>query len=179
MTWQTAAVFATLIIPVQPVSKMPADKIKCCLCGLRKHYDEFSKTSRKEKEPVRHKYLKTMISDADCRVQACKRCVAWTETQEPGVIPAPLETGHVSIEEFGPSYWGGEYRTGEDFFVGDRSHEVGWMDLPSQHRLYLGLLTVNADNRATSWNQVFLRGLIGYSLRNCLHADVGRHADST
>ncbi|KAF4121974.1 hypothetical protein GMORB2_7567 [Geosmithia morbida] len=76
---------------------MPSNTIKCILCGVRKPLNEFSKRARK------------------CQESSCKRCVAWTETQEPGVIPAPLETGHVSVEEFAHNYWGDEFRTAEDF----------------------------------------------------------------
>ena len=44
------------------------------------------------------------------------RCTAWTETQEPDVVPAPLETGHVSIAEQRGETWTGEYLTPEDFY---------------------------------------------------------------
>lgn len=58
------------------------------------------------------------------------RCVAWTETQEPGVVPAPLETGHVSLEEFGANYWGDEFRTDDDFFANEMVPQVGRRTTP-------------------------------------------------
>ena len=48
--------------------------------------------------------------------QLCKRCTAWDETQEPDVVPAPLETGHVSVEELTGELWDRNYQTPEDFF---------------------------------------------------------------
>ncbi|KAG6005651.1 hypothetical protein E4U43_000559 [Claviceps pusilla] len=56
-------------------------ELRCDLCGLVKPYTDFSKSMRKTDDPM------------------CKRCTAWTETQEPGVVPIPLETGHVTQEE--------------------------------------------------------------------------------
>ncbi|KAG5983704.1 hypothetical protein E4U55_007453 [Claviceps digitariae] len=56
-------------------------ELRCDLCGLVKPYTDFSKNMRKSDDPM------------------CKRCTAWTETQEPGVVPGPLETGHISLDE--------------------------------------------------------------------------------
>ncbi|KAG5924359.1 hypothetical protein E4U53_003435 [Claviceps sorghi] len=56
-------------------------ELRCELCTLVKPYTDFSKNMRKTDDPM------------------CKRCTAWTETQEPGVVPSPLETGHISQEE--------------------------------------------------------------------------------
>lgn len=50
----------------------------------------------------------------------CKRCTAWMETQEPEVIPAPLETGHISIEEERGEMWPAQFVDDTDFF----SHDV-------------------------------------------------------
>ena len=47
------------------------------------------------------------------------RCVAWTETQEHNVTPAPLETGHISIEEQNEEVWQEEYMDSGDFFEED------------------------------------------------------------
>ncbi|OAQ97072.1 hypothetical protein LLEC1_00957 [Akanthomyces lecanii] len=56
-------------------------ELRCELCNLVKSLDEFSKSSRRKGE------------------YQCRRCVAWTEIQEPGLTPGPLETGHISPEE--------------------------------------------------------------------------------
>ncbi|KAH7165456.1 hypothetical protein EDB81DRAFT_253668 [Dactylonectria macrodidyma] len=62
-------------------------EIKCEVCLLIKPKDQFSKSSLKGDEYV------------------CKRCIAWTETQEPSVTPHPLETGHISAEEVHVDVW--------------------------------------------------------------------------
>lgn len=48
-------------------------------------------------------------------MKICERCTAWTETQEPNVTPAPLETGHVSIEEQNQDIWVRDFANA-DFF---------------------------------------------------------------
>ncbi|KAH7145707.1 hypothetical protein B0J13DRAFT_325377 [Dactylonectria estremocensis] len=60
---------------------------RCEVCLLIKPKDQFSKSSLKGDEYV------------------CKRCIAWTETQEPSVTPHPLETGHISAEEVHVDVW--------------------------------------------------------------------------
>lgn len=47
------------------------------------------------------------------------RCVAWTETQEPEVTPAPLETGHISVEEENVGVWQNNFESNVDFFEDD------------------------------------------------------------
>lgn len=42
--------------------------------------------------------------------------MAWAETQEPDVTPAPLETGHISWEEEHHEVWQGECLNSEGFF---------------------------------------------------------------
>ncbi|EGX96406.1 hypothetical protein CCM_01062 [Cordyceps militaris CM01] len=56
-------------------------EMRCEVCMLVKSIDDFSKNSRRNGE------------------SQCRRCVAWTEIQEPGLTPGPLETGHISPEE--------------------------------------------------------------------------------
>ncbi|TWU75702.1 hypothetical protein ED733_007495 [Metarhizium rileyi] len=62
-------------------------EIRCELCGLGKPVDEFSKSMRRSDEPT------------------CLRCTAWSEIQEPGVTPMPLQTGHISVEEEKKEFW--------------------------------------------------------------------------
>jgi hypothetical protein len=52
-------------------------------------------------------------------VKHCKRCTAWMETQEPEVVPAPLETGHISIEEERGEMWPAQFIDDTDFFSDD------------------------------------------------------------
>ncbi|CAM1509481.1 Fc.00g032200.m01.CDS01 [Cosmosporella sp. VM-42] len=73
-------------------------EIRCERCQLIKHIDDFSKNARRNE------------------VYECMRCVAWTETQEPNVTPAPLETGHISVEEQNEEVWTGEFINAGDFF---------------------------------------------------------------
>lgn len=73
-------------------------ELRCDLCQLIKPYDDFSKSQRKNDDPM------------------CKRCTAWTETQEPDVTPWPLETGHVSVEEMDERGVGKGKDTSADFF---------------------------------------------------------------
>ncbi|PTB75228.1 hypothetical protein M440DRAFT_1431759 [Trichoderma longibrachiatum ATCC 18648] len=77
-------------------------EMTCELCGLVKPLDEFSSSSKRNGSPH------------------CKRCTAWMETQEPEVIPAPLETGHISIEEERGEMWPAQFVDDTDFF----SHDV-------------------------------------------------------
>ncbi|KAK5989291.1 hypothetical protein PT974_10804 [Cladobotryum mycophilum] len=76
-------------------------ELTCEVCGLTKDLDEFSKNSRRN------------------GVYNCKRCVAWIETQEPDVTPAPLETGHISAEEQRKEVWKGNFVDSTDFFSDD------------------------------------------------------------
>ncbi|PHH70575.1 hypothetical protein CDD80_5923 [Ophiocordyceps camponoti-rufipedis] len=73
-------------------------ELRCELCTLIKPITEFSRNSRQSDENI------------------CKRCSAWGETQEPNVTPAPLETGHVSIEEMNREVWQQDYVESNDFF---------------------------------------------------------------
>ncbi|KAF4585830.1 stc1 domain-containing protein [Ophiocordyceps camponoti-floridani] len=73
-------------------------ELRCELCTLIKPITEFSRNSRQSDENI------------------CKRCSAWDETQEPNVTPAPLETGHVSIEEMNREVWQQNYVESNDFF---------------------------------------------------------------
>lgn len=52
------------------------------------------------------------------------RCIAWGETQEPEVNPAPLETGHLSIEEDNLEVWQQSYVESTDFFPGNDMPQV-------------------------------------------------------
>ncbi|KAL6898711.1 hypothetical protein GGI43DRAFT_408387 [Trichoderma evansii] len=70
----------------------------CELCGLVKPLSEFSGNSKKDEFPH------------------CKRCTAWMETQEPDVVPAPLETGHISVEEERGEMWPATFVDDTDFF---------------------------------------------------------------
>ncbi|KAM0261024.1 hypothetical protein ACHAQJ_002463 [Trichoderma viride] len=76
-------------------------EMTCVLCGLVKPLDEFSGSSKKNESAH------------------CKRCTAWVETQEPEVIPAPLETGHISIEEERGEMWPATFVDSSDFFSDD------------------------------------------------------------
>ncbi|KAH6603895.1 stc1 domain-containing [Trichoderma cornu-damae] len=76
-------------------------EMACELCGLVKPLDCFSSSSKRS-------------GSANC-----KRCTAWIETQEPEVIPAPLETGHISIEEERGEMWPASFVDSTDFFSDD------------------------------------------------------------
>ncbi|KAL7955277.1 Stc1 domain-containing protein [Trichoderma compactum] len=76
-------------------------ELTCELCGLVKPLSEFSGNTKRNGS----------IS--------CKRCTAWTETQEPEVVPAPLETGHISIEEERGEAWPARFIDSSDFFSDD------------------------------------------------------------
>jgi hypothetical protein len=52
------------------------------------------------------------------------RCVAWTETQEPSVTPAPLETGHISAEEEHNGVWEEGFIDSGDFYEVEGLPEV-------------------------------------------------------
>lgn len=56
--------------------------------------------------------------------KSCKRCTAWVETQEPEVVPAPLETGHISIEEERGEAWPARFIDSTDFFSDDAYPQV-------------------------------------------------------
>ncbi|PHH59435.1 hypothetical protein CDD81_3195 [Ophiocordyceps australis] len=58
-----------------------AIELRCDVCGISKQQEEFSKSSRRLDDPV------------------CIRCTAWDGIQEHDVVPDPLQTGHISIEE--------------------------------------------------------------------------------
>ncbi|KAM6480680.1 Stc1 domain-containing protein [Trichoderma sp. SZMC 28011] len=76
-------------------------EMTCELCGLVKPLSEFSGNTKRSGS----------IS--------CKRCTAWVETQEPEVVPAPLETGHISIEEERGEAWPARFIDSTDFFSDD------------------------------------------------------------
>ncbi|KAG5914275.1 hypothetical protein E4U42_000577 [Claviceps africana] len=76
-------------------------ELRCELCTLVKPYTDFSKNMRKTDDPM------------------CKRCTAWTETQEPGVVPSPLETGHISLDEEENMRNGKTINLPADFFPSD------------------------------------------------------------
>ncbi|KAM3547784.1 hypothetical protein MY1884_009443 [Beauveria asiatica] len=85
--------------------------MRCDICMLVKPLDEFSKNSRRNGEYVR-------------------RCVAWTEIQEPSLTPGPLETGHISPEEEQQRTLRQRFVMSQDFFPDDDD------DLVPQVRLY-------------------------------------------
>ncbi|RSL69997.1 hypothetical protein CEP54_001964 [Fusarium duplospermum] len=70
---------------------------RCEVCDLIKPREHFSKAALRREEII------------------CERCTAWTETQEPGVTPSPLETGHVSVEEENEGVWVRDFANA-DFF---------------------------------------------------------------
>ncbi|UKZ78386.1 hypothetical protein TrVFT333_006123 [Trichoderma virens FT-333] len=76
-------------------------EMTCEMCGLVKPLSEFSGSSKRN----------ASIN--------CKRCTAWVETQEPEVVPAPLETGHISIEEERGEAWPARFIDSSDFFSDD------------------------------------------------------------
>ncbi|KAG5946210.1 hypothetical protein E4U59_004265 [Claviceps monticola] len=76
-------------------------ELRCALCQLDKPYTDFSKMMRKSEDSM------------------CKRCTAWTETQEPGVVPAPLETGNCTHEEEEDIRQGTTPHMPDDFFPSD------------------------------------------------------------
>ncbi|KAM3512860.1 hypothetical protein MY11210_003490 [Beauveria gryllotalpidicola] len=76
-------------------------EMRCDVCMLTKPIDEFSKSSRRNGE------------------YQCRRCVAWTEIQEPSLTPGPLETGHISPEEEKQQALRQRFLTSEDFFPDD------------------------------------------------------------
>ncbi|UKZ69259.1 uncharacterized protein TrAtP1_010271 [Trichoderma atroviride] len=76
-------------------------EMTCELCGLTKPLNEFSGNSKRHESAH------------------CKRCTAWMETQEPEVVPAPLETGHISVEEERGEMWPATFVDDTDFFSDD------------------------------------------------------------
>ncbi|KAL7899015.1 Stc1 domain-containing protein [Trichoderma sp. SZMC 28014] len=76
-------------------------EMTCDLCGLTKPLNEFSGSSKRHGDTH------------------CKRCTAWMETQEPDVVPAPLETGHISVEEERGEMWPTTFVDDTDFFSND------------------------------------------------------------
>ncbi|UKZ96171.1 uncharacterized protein TrAFT101_010971 [Trichoderma asperellum] len=76
-------------------------EMTCELCGLVKPLSEFSGNSKRHESAH------------------CKRCTAWMETQEPEVVPAPLETGHISVEEERGEMWPASFVDDTDFFSDD------------------------------------------------------------
>ncbi|KAL7941048.1 Stc1 domain-containing protein [Trichoderma barbatum] len=76
-------------------------EMTCELCGLVKPLSEFSGSTKRSGNIH------------------CKRCTAWMETQEPEVVPAPLETGHISIEEERGEAWPARFVDSTDFFTDD------------------------------------------------------------
>ncbi|RFU74384.1 stc1 domain-containing [Trichoderma arundinaceum] len=83
-------------------------EMTCELCGLVKPLDEFSGATKRNGS----------ANPADL-LKHCKRCTAWVETQEPEVVPAPLETGHISIEEERGEMWPATFVDSTDFFADD------------------------------------------------------------
>ncbi|KGQ08681.1 hypothetical protein BBAD15_g5993 [Beauveria bassiana D1-5] len=76
-------------------------EMRCDVCMLVKPIDEFSKNSRRNGE------------------YQCRRCVAWTEIQEPALTPGPLETGHISPEEEQQQALRQRFLLSQDFFPDD------------------------------------------------------------
>ncbi|KAM3530132.1 hypothetical protein MY4038_005068 [Beauveria bassiana] len=76
-------------------------EMRCDVCRLVKPIDEFSKNSRRNGE------------------YQCRRCVAWTEIQEPSLTPGPLETGHISPEEEQQQALRQRFLLSQDFFPDD------------------------------------------------------------
>ncbi|KHN97734.1 uncharacterized protein MAM_04123 [Metarhizium album ARSEF 1941] len=72
-------------------------EIRCELCGLVKSIDQFSKSMRRSDDPT------------------CLQCTAWGEVQEPGVTPAPLQTGHRLVEEENRDIRGKRFVESTDF----------------------------------------------------------------
>ncbi|XWW93494.1 hypothetical protein V2A60_001427 [Cordyceps javanica] len=79
----------------------PRSEMQCDVCMLIKPLNEFSKNSRRNGE------------------SQCRRCVAWTEIQEPSLTPGPLETGHISPEEEQQQMLRQRFTLSEDFFSDD------------------------------------------------------------
>ncbi|KAF5023888.1 hypothetical protein F66182_4047 [Fusarium sp. NRRL 66182] len=67
-------------------AKISAER-ECDQCGIVQPLHAYSARSRKDEDWY------------------CKRCVAWTETQESHVVPIPLGSGHVSVEEEAADRW--------------------------------------------------------------------------
>lgn len=57
-------------------------------------------------------------------LKMCLRCTAWGETQEPGVTPTPLQTGHISVEEQNKEVWNKKFTESTDFFPDDSLPQV-------------------------------------------------------
>jgi hypothetical protein len=79
-------------------SPQQAQTIRCDQCKLYKPRDEYSKTSLRE-DTIVLPVCSIWFAPPLTAHQKCKQCVAWIETQEPGMTPAPLATGHISPEE--------------------------------------------------------------------------------
>ncbi|KYK58467.1 hypothetical protein DCS_05483 [Drechmeria coniospora] len=119
----------------------PRNEFECQVCGLVKDGKQFSKNTKRNGEYI------------------CMRCVAWTETQEPGVTPTYLETGHISIEEEGAGIWSERDSDGAMNFQHDKPPHVPIADFAS-----LGLnegnggqLTYNnpsTDFGAVDWSSI-------------------------
>ncbi|KAM5350470.1 hypothetical protein ACJ41O_006975 [Fusarium nematophilum] len=61
----------------------------------------------------------TAGSRTELRCEVCMRCVAWSETQEPSVVPSPLETGHISVEEESEDAFSRDFIDNASFFDDD------------------------------------------------------------
>lgn len=63
------------------------------------------------------------------------------ETQEPEVVPAPLETGHISVEEERGEMWPASFVDDTDFFSDDLLPQVCIFTTSTSRHAYI--LTVN------------------------------------
>ncbi|KAL7930124.1 Stc1 domain-containing protein [Trichoderma chlorosporum] len=110
-------------------------EMTCELCGLAKPLSEFSGNSKR--------------SGSIC----CKRCTAWVETQEPEVVPAPLETGHISVEEESGEAWPARFVDSTDFFSDDaypQAPVTGLSSLGLEDGEVASILDANTHNSASS-----------------------------
>ncbi|KAL7908127.1 Stc1 domain-containing protein [Trichoderma velutinum] len=149
-------------------------EMTCELCGLVKPLSEFSGNTKRSGS----------IS--------CKRCTAWTETQEPEVVPAPLETGHISIEEERGEAWPARFIDSTDFFSDDaypQAPVTGYSSLGLEDGEVASIIEGSAQHSTPSEYSAseasssralppHLRGSIGQERRSMASSTDGRNASN-
>ncbi|KAL6695597.1 Stc1 domain-containing protein [Trichoderma pleuroticola] len=145
-------------------------ELTCELCGLVKPLSEFSGNTKRNGS----------IS--------CKRCTAWVETQEPEVVPAPLETGHISIEEERGEAWPARFIDSSDFFSDDaypQAPVTGYSSLGLEDGEVASIMDGSAPSEyvasETSSSRALpphLRGSIGQDRHSLASSTDGRNTSS-
>ncbi|KAF4976864.1 hypothetical protein FZEAL_6529 [Fusarium zealandicum] len=126
-------------------------ELRCELCNIIKPTSHFSKNALRNEEFI------------------CTRCMAWSETQEPAVVPSALETGHVSWEEEEDG-WGKMTSSTTSFFDDD--------DLPQAPVTGLESLGLEDSGRmAQAFSQVMREGNRGRFATSLAFSDTSSVVD--